>query len=43
MPQVRTIVVPLGGGGLAAGITVTVKALDPEIAVVGVQAEAVAS
>ena len=41
-PQVRTIVVPVGGGGLAAGITVAVKNLDPEIDVVGVQAEAVA-
>src|SRR6516165_2596656 len=41
-PQVRTIVVPVGGGGLAAGITVAVKALDPEVDVVGVQAEAVA-
>ena len=41
-PQVRTIVVPVGGGGLAAGITVAVKSLDPEISVVGVQAEAVA-
>ena len=41
-PQVRTVVVPVGGGGLAAGITVAVKGLDPEIGVVGVQAEAVA-
>ena len=41
-PQVRTVVVPVGGGGLAAGITVAVKSLDPEISVVGVQAEAVA-
>jgi threonine dehydratase len=41
-PQVRTVLVPVGGGGLAAGITVAVKALDPEITVVGVQAEAVA-
>src|SRR6516165_8255326 len=40
-PQVRTVVVPVGGGGLAAGITVAVKALDPEITVVGVQAEVV--
>ena len=31
-PQVRTVVVPVGGGGLAAGITVAVKGLDPEIA-----------
>jgi threonine dehydratase len=41
-PQVRTVVVPVGGGGLTAGITVAVKALDPEITVVGVQAETVA-
>ena len=41
-PQVRTVVVPVGGGGLAAGITVAVKGLDPQIEVVGVQAEAVA-
>src|SRR5450755_2769922 len=41
-PQVRTIVVPAGGGGLVSGVTVAVKGLDPEIGVVGVQAEAVA-
>src|SRR5277367_495342 len=41
-PQVRTVVVPVGGGGLAAGVTVAIKGLDPEIGVVGVQAEAVA-
>jgi threonine dehydratase len=41
-PQVRTVVVPVGGGGLAAGVTVAVKGLDPAIEVVGVQAEAVA-
>src|SRR5262249_11196970 len=41
-PQVRTVVVPVGGGGLAAGVTVAVKGLDPDIRVVGVQAEAVA-
>jgi threonine dehydratase len=40
-PQVRTVVVPVGGGGLAAGVAVAVKSLDPEIRVVGVQAEAV--
>jgi threonine dehydratase len=42
-PDVRTIVIPVGGGGVAAGITVAVKAADPAISVVGVQAEAVAS
>jgi threonine dehydratase len=38
-PQVRTVVVPVGGGGLAAGVMVAVKALDPGIEVVGAQAE----
>jgi len=41
-PQVRTIAVPVGGGGLAAGITVAVSGADPAIKVIGVQAEAVA-
>ena len=40
-PGVRTILVPVGGGGIAAGITVAVHALDPGVRVVGVQAEAV--
>ena len=40
-PGVRTILVPVGGGGLAAGITVAMHSLDPEVRVVGVQAEAV--
>jgi threonine dehydratase len=42
-PQVRTILVPVGGGGLAAGITVAVKSLDPAVKVVGVQADSVAA
>ncbi len=37
-PEVRTIVVGMGGGGLAAGIAVAVKALRPDVRVVGVQA-----
>jgi threonine dehydratase len=41
-PQVKTIVVPVGGGGLAAGIAVAVKSLDPQVKIVGVQAESVA-
>jgi threonine dehydratase len=41
-PQVRTILVPVGGGGLAAGIAVAVKSLDPQVKIVGVQADAVA-
>ncbi|MBO0789068.1 MAG: pyridoxal-phosphate dependent enzyme, partial [Actinobacteria bacterium] len=41
-PQARTVLVPVGGGGLAAGIAVAVKHASPATAVVGVQAEAVA-
>jgi threonine dehydratase len=41
-PQVRTVVVPVGGGGLAAGVAVATNGLDPAIRVVGVQAEGVA-
>jgi threonine dehydratase len=40
-PGVRTILVPAGGGGVAAGITVAVQALDPSVRVVGVQTSAV--
>ncbi|GGV65547.1 threonine ammonia-lyase [Streptomyces griseoloalbus] len=42
-PQVRTIVVGVGGGGLAAGIAVAVKALRPDVRIVGVQAEGAAA
>ncbi|MDO0925999.1 threonine ammonia-lyase [Streptomyces sp. TG1A-8] len=42
-PQVRTIVVGIGGGGLAAGIAVAVKALRPDVRIVGVQAEGAAA
>ncbi|MFD7993496.1 threonine ammonia-lyase [Streptomyces mexicanus] len=38
-PEVRTIVVGVGGGGLAAGIAVAVKSVRPEVRIVGVQAE----
>ncbi|RKN07588.1 threonine ammonia-lyase [Streptomyces radicis] len=38
-PEVRTIVVGIGGGGLAAGVALAVKALRPDVAVIGVQAE----
>lgn len=41
-PQVRTVMVPVGGGGLAAGIAVAVKSLDPVVQIVGAQAAAVA-
>ncbi|MYX02701.1 MULTISPECIES: threonine ammonia-lyase [unclassified Streptomyces] len=41
-PEVRTIVVGIGGGGFAAGVAVAVKALRPDIRIVGVQAEGAA-
>jgi threonine dehydratase len=41
-PQVRLVVVPLGGGGLAAGSALALKARVPGVRVVGVQAEACA-
>src|SRR6185503_17820538 len=37
-PELDTIVVPLGGGGLLSGIAVAVKALRPDARVVGVEA-----
>src|SRR6185437_8010824 len=41
-PDARTIVVPVGGGGLAAGIAVAAGARLPAARLIGVQAEAVA-
>ncbi|OEV00586.1 MULTISPECIES: threonine ammonia-lyase [Streptomyces] len=38
-PEVRTVVVGVGGGGLLAGMAVAIKALRPDVRVVGVQAE----
>ncbi|MGH3322090.1 MAG: threonine ammonia-lyase [Streptosporangiaceae bacterium] len=42
-PDVRTVLVAVGGGGLAAGIAVAVKALRPDVRVIGVQAEGAAA
>lgn len=42
-PEVRTIVVGIGGGGLAAGVAVAVKALRPDVRIIGVQAEGAAA
>ncbi|MEE4022315.1 threonine ammonia-lyase [Gordonia sp. PKS22-38] len=38
MPDVDAIVVPLGGGGLLAGIAAAVKARRPDVTIIGVQA-----
>ena len=42
-PEVRTIAVPVGGGGLAAGIAIAVAGSERPVRVVGSQAEAVAA
>jgi threonine dehydratase len=39
LPDARTVVVPVGGGGLAAGIAIALRALRPDVRLVGVQAE----
>ena len=43
VPEVRTVVVPTGGGGLLAGIALAVKGKAPDVRVVGVQAEGAAA
>ena len=43
VPDVRTIVVPIGGGGLAAGMVAALAEAAPHVKVVGVQAEKVAA
>jgi threonine dehydratase len=37
LPDVDAIVVPIGGGGLMAGIATAVKALKPEVRIIGVE------
>jgi threonine dehydratase len=41
-PQARTVVLPVGGGGLAAGVGVAMSSVLPQARLIGVQAEAVA-
>ena len=38
LPDVETFVLPVGGGGLAAGIAIALRALRPGVRLVGVQA-----
>lgn len=39
-PETDAIIVPVGGGGLVSGIAIAAKGLNPEIQIIGVQAEA---
>jgi threonine dehydratase len=41
-PQARTVVLPVGGGGLAAGVAVAASSVLPQARIIGVQAEAIA-
>jgi threonine dehydratase len=38
VPDAKTVVIPVGGGGLAAGIALALRAEQPDIRIVGVQA-----
>jgi len=40
LPEAEAIIVPIGGGGLIAGIAVAAKAVNPKIKIIGVQPEA---
>jgi threonine dehydratase len=38
VPDARTVVIPVGGGGLAAGVALALRARQPDVQIVGVQA-----
>jgi threonine dehydratase len=40
MPSVNVVVVPLGGGGLASGMGLAIKAAAPQATIIGVQVQA---
>lgn len=42
VPDLRRVIVPLGGGGLASGVAIALKANDPTVEVIGVQVSACA-
>src|ERR1700736_3767605 len=39
LPDVRTVVVPIGGGGLISGMAVAIKEKRPEVRLIGVEPE----
>ncbi len=43
LPEVETVVVPIGGGGLISGVATALKGKQPETRVIGVQAEGASS
>jgi threonine dehydratase len=42
-PEMDAVLIPVGGGGLAAGVALAVKSHRPEVRVIGVQAETLAA
>ncbi len=42
VPDLARVVIPLGGGGLCSGVAIAIKAVRPEVEVIGVQAAACA-
>ena len=40
VPDLAKVVVPVGGGGLASGVAIAIKAARPEVEVVGIQVDA---
>jgi threonine dehydratase len=40
LPNVDTVIVPVGGGGLISGISIALKSIKPNVHVIGVQSEA---
>ena len=42
VPELENVVIPIGGGGLASGIALALRAAKPEIRIIGVQAAACA-
>ena len=42
LPEAETVVIPIGGGGLASGIALALRAVQPNVRIVGVQAAACA-
>jgi len=43
VPDMDTVVVPIGGGGIISGISLAVKSLKPSVRIIGVEAAAAAS
>lgn len=40
-PDIDTVIVPLGGGGLLAGVALAIKAINPDVRIIGVEPEGI--